>query len=181
MDAMKHKSDARGTGRLLYTAAAALFLAGGLLSCATAEKEEERPEVHKAHYLDEGSTIVVGNDFMDGEGTSGDTLLEKLKTVREDLEVECEKNALLAQELITMREARDKLKEQLDASKTRIIELNEEISGLKRSIADQTSAMDEAYREKKDLLEKLVNLKLEKIKLEKEVLKIKIAALSGEG
>jgi hypothetical protein len=157
----------------------AVFILAG---CATTgEAGVNKNEPVKVHYLDDGSTIKVDDPLFDGEDVSGLTLLEKIKKISEELNVECEKNALLSQELAAMRQGRDDLQQQLEEEKYNTIKLNEQIAALKLSLSERETAVDQSMREKRDLMEKLINLKIEKAKVEKELLKIKIAALSGEG
>ena len=80
-----------------------------------------------------------------------------------------------------MREARDQNKEELDQAQAEKIRLSEQVAALKMDIAERESKIDQIIRENKDILERLINLKIEKNKVEKELLKIKIAALSGDG
>jgi hypothetical protein len=153
-----------------------------VVSCATTGTDgSEDGQPVKVHYLDDGSTIRVDDPLFAGEDVSGLTLLEKIKKISEELNVECEKNALLAQELAAMREGRDDIKQQLEEEKRRTIRLNEQIATLKLSLSERETVVDQSRREKRDLMEKLINLKIEKAKVEKELLKIKIAALSGDG
>jgi hypothetical protein len=149
--------------------------------CSATQPRVNSPVAEKPHYMDEGATITVEDPAFAGSEGEGLSVLERLKKVTEDLNVECEKNALLAQELVTMREARDALKADLDAARADNIRITEESARLKLQLSDQTTRLDASQRERRDLLEKLVNLKIEKTKVEKELLKIKIAALSGEG
>jgi hypothetical protein len=169
-----------------YPVVSAIFFAavlGGLCAltgCKTTEPQPPQPKVYKAHYLDDGSTLVVNDPFFDGNAGE-DSLLEKLQSTTEDLRVECEKNALLRQEVMAVTDARDDLKKELDATREEGMSLNEQIAAMKVEISDRERQMGHLLREKEDLLEKLINLRLEKTKIEKELLKIKIAALSGEG
>ncbi|MFH1999883.1 MAG: hypothetical protein ABIK28_09390 [Planctomycetota bacterium] len=181
---MKNSGKRENSGSKITRAALMIIAvsAGFSIGCTTTPDPADRSPVEfKAHYLDEGSTMKVEDSGYAGEGDENLTLLEKLKRLSMDLDVESEKNSLLAQELLTMRDARDQIKNDLEETKTRMINLNEEISAMQVNLTKQENELDQSMREKKDLLEKLVNLKIEKAKVEKELLKIKIAALSGEG
>ncbi len=167
-----------GTRKAMKQASASVMLICCIFGCAAPDRESEAPIVCKPHYLDDGSTISVDDTFFSENDGSGPSLLERLKNLSEKFDAESEKNALLAQELVNTRDARDRLKEELDATKNRSISLSEEIAALKMSLSSQENSLSMAYREKKDLMEKLVNLQIEKANLEKELLKIKIAAFS---
>lgn len=168
-------------GKSIVVAMVLFMVVGFLCGCRTTSSQAQvSADEFKAHYLDKGSTMQVEDEFYtDSEDDL--TYLEKIEKLSQNLDVESEKNSLLAQELLTMRDARDQLKKDLEEAKTEMIDLNEEIATMQVSITKQENVLDQTMREKKDLLEKLVNLKIEKAKVEKELLKIKIAALSGEG
>lgn len=158
-----------------------LLIACSLVGCASTGPETNAPENVNVHYLDDGSTLRVEDAYYEGEPTEGLSLLEKMKKVSAELNVSSEKNALLAQELAAMRNDRAKLEENLGDVRGQMIVLNGEIAALKATLSERDAELDNADREKRDLMEKLINLKIEKAKVEKELLKIKIAALSGEG
>ena len=147
--------------------------------CAAMD-DGDTPRVSKGNYMDEGATILVDDPYYtrDEEGL---TLLEERKRLSESLDVECEKNALLNQQLLAMREARDQLKKAFDETRSDLVRLNGRIASLQVDLAGRERRIDEIIRENRDILENFVNLKLEKNKVEKELLKIKIAALAGDG
>jgi hypothetical protein len=159
----------------------ALLIVCSLGGCAATSVPIEPQETVSVHYLDDGSTLRVEDTLFEGGPDEGLSLLEKIKKVSEELNVSSEKNALLARELAAMRGNREKLEEDLSQAKEQMIALNGEIAALKVTLTERDAQLDQTDREKRDLMEKLINLKIEKAKVEKELLKIKIAALSGEG
>ncbi|MBU0756051.1 MAG: hypothetical protein KJ645_12985 [Planctomycetes bacterium] len=149
--------------------------------CASTGAQTTPPESVKVHYLDDGSTLRVEDPLSQGEPADGLSLLEKMKKLSGELNVSNEKNALLAREISTMRSSQNQLQDELEQIRTQSIGLTEQIAAMNVALSERESKLDQSEREKRDLMEKLINLKIEKAKVEKELLKIKIAALSGEG
>lgn len=158
---------------------AALLAVLGLAGCQT-QARLETPEVSKGHYMDEGATIVVSDALLD-ENQEWKSLPELLKKTSEDLEVESEKNTMLAQQLMATRDTNDRLQDELEKTKRDRMSLSEEILALKNQLAELEVELKDKMRESKELLEMLVNLKIEKNNMEKELIRIKIASLTGEG
>ena len=68
-----------------------------------------------------------------------------------------------------------------DWLEARVATLNQQIAGLKNQVVERDRKIDSVLHENRDMLERLVNLKIEKNRVEQELLKAKIAALSGDG
>lgn len=82
---------------------------------------------------------------------------------------------------MTRWEERDKLARELEEYRTRNAALTQQIAGLKNQVVERDRKIDSILHENRDMLERLVNLKIEKNRVEQELLKAKIAALSGDG
>ena len=176
----KDEANRIGIRKVLILFAAWVWLPLWLCGCLSMNDGMDAPTVSKGHYMDEGATIIVDDPYYAGD-EEGLTLLEELQQVSDNLEVECEKNALLNQQLLTMCDARDQIKGEFDQTRTERIRLSEQVAALKMDLAERESKIDQIIRENKDILERLINLKIEKNNVEKELLKIKIAAFSGDG
>jgi len=167
----------RLSNRIKFLVAIALLTLSG---CAAWNNDPiVTPYVNKGYYMDEGPTIMVGDSYLGSE--DGLTLLESLQRTTDELNVVCEQRALIRQELMGARNDRDGLQKNLDSVQNQVVGLNTEISSIKLELLEKESELEAALREQRNLMEQLVNIKIEKNKVEKQLLKIKINALSGEG
>jgi len=113
------------------------------------------------NYLEKGPTLVL--DESRGDGPSP---LEKVELMSMDLQREREEGSRL-------REALRKAQTERDEVKAEYARLNTVYSDLRRT-------MDLAETAQMEILEKVLLLKLDKVRLEKEVLQLKLEQLAAE-